>query len=842
MRRALQSLIAWAGFALLVWGAWLAFPRAQGGEPGPGLRVVLVDASASAVRRRPGWGSKVRALVREESGAAALLNQELSVVLVGRDVLRLRSESLVNGVGWLDPVLSGQFDGSATQLDEAIAGIEPDLMDDSRALGALVFVGDGEWSGADPEPRITRLARRGVECRRHGIGVATWPDLGLLDLRLPVRVASGESLAAECVLSYSPTGLDVSGELTLIRVDSSGRSELKLPLSLPTKESSWTVSVDLGPCADGPIDVEAFVRLRSDGALSSGDPVKENDRARARSRAGGLLLGLATASEERLDWLRAWLDGASDDGFHWEFAAPSDVAERLPGVDVLFSYDVSTASLPEEWLAPFLRRGGGWLAAGGWGLLADYWPRGVAGSAPASELLPLRPAQSEVPEREVIFCVDGSGSMSGEPFDSVRAALLELVRATLPSDQLKLRFFTGALGPEIDLGGGKSDRVEGMRRLLEARVPGGATAILSSMERFAVLREESDLPALILMLSDGMDDSAFDVEERCVAIRAAFAENRTELSVIAIGSDADLGLLGHLAGGEEELLVAEGLDELAELFRQEVAKERVRDGDRSGVVLHSTSLGADESSLARALEALGPMPGVKRLARMEARDGAAVLLRTEEDLPVLGLGRVGEGWAAVFPSLLQEGWARDYLDSAAFWSPLMRFLARRPDSGRGALRLDVEGDSLVLRLGDDASSWPAEVDVELFGVSRDGEPRVMGRTRLSIEAGGVAGVLNRRVGKVKFSTHSAGELWRSELRDPSSGEILAEIPLVAPLSEEFRPFRGKRLPEGMLGGTADVAPARMALAVGPLFVPVMAAALLLLAAAALSGRWRSSAL
>ena len=108
MKRGLQSVLAWVGFALLVWGAWLAFPRVPGGEPGPGLRVVLVDGSVSSVRRRPAWASTVRALVRSEASEAARLGQELSVVLVGRDILQIRDVGDEASLGLLDPVLSGQ--------------------------------------------------------------------------------------------------------------------------------------------------------------------------------------------------------------------------------------------------------------------------------------------------------------------------------------------------------------------------------------------------------------------------------------------------------------------------------------------------------------------------------------------------------------------------------------------------------------------------------------------------------------------------------------------------------------------------------------------------------------
>lgn len=839
MNRGLQSVLAWVGFALLIWGAWLSFPRVDGGETGRGLRVVLVDGSVSAVRRRPAWASRVRALIRSEASDAALLGQELSIVLVGRDILRVRSAAEESLIGLLDPVLNGQLDSSATHLDAAISGVELDLMASGRRACSLTIIGDGEWSGPDPKPRLARLARAGVACVRLGVGAAKWPDLALLNVRLPSDVASGESMAAECELAYWPSALDVSGELTVKVTDSSGTRELRRPLSLPPKEGAWLVSLDLGPCADGLVSVEAFVRLSSSGALSAGDPVEENDLAVARARVGGTRLGLATAQESRLPELERWLSD-SDGGIQWEFVTPEKVGERLFGVDILFSYDVSTANLPEKWLTPFLTSGGGWLAAGGWGLLADYWPRGVEGSPPASELLALVPVQADAPKREVIFCVDGSGSMAGDAFESVRAALYELVRSALPSDELKLLFFTGALGPVIDLGGSQKERVAGMQRLLATRVPGGSTAILSSMERLVRDRASSELPGLVLLLSDGMDDSAFDVEERSAALHEALIESRTRMSVIAIGAGADLDLLGHVAGGAEQLLVVEELEELSDLFRQEVAKERVREGELSASVLHASAAGGDLESLVRSLASIERLPGVQRIARMEARGDAAVLIRTDEDLPVLGLGRVGEGWTAVFPSLIEADWALGYGEAGSFWSALFSFLGRRPADAASAPRLYTEGDSVLLRLGREVEAWPAEVELVLFGSSDAGEPRVMGQSTLVMASGSGGALAGPRSGRLKLRAQGGGPLWRAVLTNPLNGELLGELPFEAPLAQEFRPFGGELLPEGRLAVAHEARGAGASMVSDPRSVPVLAIALMLLALAALLGRWRAS--
>ena len=831
--------MAWVGFGLLVWGAWLAFPRVPGEEPGPGLRAVLVDASASATRRRPGWGARVREAVRAEARGAEAAGEELAVVLFGRDVLRLKERDFGSEVGWLQPAVGDASFGRASALDQALRSVEAELLDSTRLTGRVVLVGDGEWTSVDPAARIARLARAGISVERVGLGAPRWPDLGLVGLRLPSSLASGERLAAVCDLAFEPGERAVSGELAITCQDAGGERSFKQALALPQAGGEWSVSVDLGPCQDGEVQVSASVRLTGDGALSSGDPVRENDQARGVTRAGELRLGLATAEPGRIEALGAWLARAGGAGVQWEVVPPRDVGERLAGRDLFLSYDVSTAELPERWLGPFLEQGGGWLALGGWGLLSEFWPEGMEGSAPASEWLPLVPSMGDVPEREVVFCVDGSGSMAGAPFDSVRDALSELVPAALPTDSLKMRFFTGALGPVIPIGGrGRSDRVQGMRELFDARVPGGSTDLLLSLEQLAEARAESDMPGLVLLLSDGKDRNAFRIPERTAAVREAFRESGTRVSVIAIGEEADLDLLSRIAGPEVDVIVVDELGDLADLFRQEVARERVREGEPTAVSLHGEFESEDLRALALALDAREEWPQVQKIVRAEARDTAEVLLRTSEGLPLLGLVRVGEGWAACFPTLLEDAWAPGFASAEDVWAPLWSLLSRGAGAGDAGPELRLRGEELVLRLGPEGERWPLTVEVTITAEDGAGREHQVGASQISLDYGVAPGALARRVG-VLDGLEEGGDLLQARLSDPSTGEELAVLSFARPLEEEFQPFRGELLPEGSL---VDAAPPSLlaGLALPDPRAPwVIGLAALLLALSAVLGRWRT---
>jgi hypothetical protein len=143
-------------------------------------------------------------------------------------------------------------------------------------------------------------------------------------------------------------------------------------------------------------------------------------------------------------------------------------------------------------------------------------------------------------------------------------------------------------------------------------------------------------------------------------------------------------------------------------------------------------------------------------------------------------------------------------------------------------------------LGSAGSAWPAVVRVDLFGGERVGLERHLGGCDLAIDSGVVPGVLERRTGSLAALDGGPGGRWRARITDPASGDELAVLGLDRPLEAEFQPFRGERLKLGALA-TRETPALRAGLAVPDERAPlVIGVAVLLLAAAALMGRWRAS--
>jgi len=712
-----RTLIA-AGAIALALAAWLLAPGASPEDARePALRVVVVDASASVVRRRPSWLPWARARIADEA-RDALASGEDAALIVFANGAEVRvppgpADALLAALAGtadrapLEPAL--RADG-ASDLTSALEVALVLVVDPARPPGTVVLLGDATSTGRDPTGALGRLRAAGVETRCVPPPRAELGDAGIVAFTAPERVEFGAPLVARATLMLAPP----LGDEVLLAVELSGASGLRTELrtvKVPPGGGRVVAPIELGPADVGRTEMRARV------VAPGGDPIPENDRASAATVARGqLVVGAAVRDSARED-LVAWLGSGAASRLPGMQVLPFR-PDELPGViddlDCLVTFDVSLDELPAELVASFVDRGGGWLAISGFGFLNDWSPSESAREdGGLHALLPLEPAPIDGGPRDVVLMVDGSGSMAGEPFDLVRAAAVDMVGAALPRDEIQLRFFTAGLerprllrqrGTRSDAGTAQDrarTREEAARALFSARVPGGSTWILACLDQLCDEREKAGREALVLLLTDGREAGEQpDPVAKAAGLVERFRAARTSLRVIAVGRDADLLFLSRLVAPGEELVRAAELGDLAEIFQREIHRGRV-DGPPAMEVRRVADGGplAGELESTRADEA-APPPPLERLVRDKARPGATTLLATDEGRPVLAAWRVGLGRTAVFASAPRAGWGDAWASRPELLGDLLRWLGRGErergprafvERGDGEPRLVVEG-------------------------------------------------------------------------------------------------------------------------------------------------------
>ncbi len=710
-----------AGCVLL--SAFLLLPRFVSGKPaGPHLRICLVDVSASAVRPRPDWLPWVRAEVRREARLARDAGEDLAVISFADGVaVTFPPGAPVEFLDRLDGGASPPFDprsgageDGATRLARALESAGELLL--ARAGGELVLLGDGSYTDDGPgagSPEAL-LARLGIPLRSLPPPPPALGDLALLELSLPRRLEDGAPLVALARFSWRP-GKGASTASLAVEIDHPAQARaFNLSLDLPPYEERFELPIDCGTAGFGRTEVRLACRL-----APGPDALSGNDRAEAATVASGERVIGVVAPRERLAPASSWLAPGGRSalaGLQFAFLEPAELPLALAELDALVVHDLALHELSAPLLVSFVEHGGGLLVLAGWRFLRGWIPGEPGGALHA--ILPLVPAALERGPRDVVLLVDGSGSMSGEPFETVRAAALDLVDAALPDDRVSLRFFTGRLEREHLLkprdpaaGPGADAGRAAARALLALRVPEGTTHLFASLEEFA--GEIGGRETLALLLTDGRERDPWpDPAAEGARLLARLDGVRARLVVIAVG-DADLELLGHLTEGDQAVLRGENLEDLRAIFRRELRGAQLAEGERLPV---RASAMEPDSLAASVLEPAGDpeLPPLRRYVRDELRPGAESLWESEDGEPLLGLQRVGLGRTAVFASLPDPEWAPEWSGRSGLGEPrefdgLLRWLARGPGRREETPLARVEDDTLVVE-----------------GLARDAPPRLSG--------------------------------------------------------------------------------------------------------------------
>ncbi|MCI5056322.1 MAG: VIT and VWA domain-containing protein [Flavobacteriales bacterium] len=177
-------------------------------------------------------------------------------------------------------------------------------------------------------------------------------------------------------------------------------------------------------------------------------------------------------------------------------------------------------------------------------------------------------AESEIPDREYIFIVDISGSMSGFPLNTSKKLLRDLILNLKPTDKFNVMLFAGstALLSEQSMFATEAN-VEKAVNLIDNQRGGGGTRLLDPMLKAFRLPREKDLSRSIVVVTDGyisVEKEVFDLISKNLNVANVFT--------FGIGSGVNRYLLegmAHVGQGEPMIVTKpDHAHEEAEKFRK----------------------------------------------------------------------------------------------------------------------------------------------------------------------------------------------------------------------------------------------------------------------------------
>ena len=347
-----------------------------------------------------------------------------------------------------------------------------------------------------------------------------------------------------------------------------------------------------------------------------------------------------------------------------------------------------------------------------------------AGGWKGTAIEPILPVKLDLPEKlvtpaaAIILVIDNSGSMNRLVMGSTRsqqdiadegAALA--VESMDKSDLVGVITFNSDFTVNLPLGP-NSDPKATAKLIRSIGADGGTNMPPALAEAHSQIKRARADVKHVIILSDGVSLG----KELLPGMVEDMAADGIMVSTVAIGNDADVGMMRDMAGkGKGQFYRVIDPTILPRVLLKAVRivhSPLVREGAFTPVVLPSGSPVMEGLSGAFGLSG-NQLPSLRGLVLTQARDDPTVTYpiatpkREGADgggEPLLGYWNVGVGRVAAFTSDAQPKWAGPWLEAnngagySRFWTQLARVISRPPSDRTQELTTEIDGDHMTIRL------------------------------------------------------------------------------------------------------------------------------------------------
>ncbi|MGI8485664.1 MAG: VWA domain-containing protein [Thermomicrobiales bacterium] len=648
------------------------------------------------------------------------------------------------------------IDGDTTDIASALALARALPVGEARGI---VLLSDGAENQNQALEQADQAAADGIPIDVVPLAGVDPGDLRLVNLNGPTALWQGDPLSVLATLSSGPGG---AVQIQLL-VDGTVASTQQV--TLPPGSTSFTLTHPaLSPGfhaiavhISGSQEIDR-IPANNDGTL--GIVVRDRPSVLLISPDGGDPARLTAALESP--------------GATIKVVTPDQVPSiegELSTYQAIVLNNVPAWTLSEQQQAAIVSRthnGGGLIAIGG---SASFGPGSYAGTT-LEKALPVTVKVTDGRQRPrvaVMIVVDKSGSMSYDPsagsvskIDLAKEGILSAASALTKGDQIGVIAFNDAPSWALPMttltGSGDQARI---KEAISPLVAGGGTELYPALRlAYDSLRNVNADVRHIILLSDGRSHSG--TQETYDRLITDIGTDQITLSSIALGSDADLDLLQHLAvkGGGQYHYVDKPADIPSITFQEAQSA-----GSQSVIRGSFTPIQQQPSPM---LTGIDPktIPGVGGYDFTAARPDAQVVLASDRGDPLLvkwqlGLGRVAT-WTGDDGSDFSNLWAT-WNDYAPFWGNVLRWTLPDPENQGISASANRDGAGAV-------------VTVDTSSANGSGAPIDLSNQPATVSHGGSADLAVTLIaagpGKYQFRLSKA-EPGAYALTIPATGTTLA---------------------------------------------------------------------
>lgn len=590
-------------------------------------------------------------------------------------------------------------------------GVNPDGTDLAAALrlaggfgGRTLLLSDGGATTPGTDAAAQQLRKDGVVVDVLSLNTTPPLDARVAAISLPGGLREGQAFAAE--IAIDATGV---AQATLhLREDGVERSSQAVTL----KAGRTVVPFNGRLTRVGIHSFEARIELA--------DAHLENNALAQTALVGPAPKVLVI--ERTPDSAAVLRDTLERGGIQSEARRPADLPARLSELerfDSVILNDVAATDLTldqQATLREYVRAlGHGLIALGGQNSfgLGDYR------NSPLEAALPVEaepPPKRERQQVALLLIIDRSASMhdlnpANSKLELAKSAAIAATQALVPDDRLGIVAFDSTpeyIVPFSMIGAGRSlSNIQ--ERIAEIRFGGGTNIYDALAIGLPELAAQPTLVKHAVLLTDGVSYTRESYDRLVEDARAA----GITLSTIAIGADADLVLLEHLADiGGGRYHFADNPQDLPRLTLEETEIAR-SDPRVQGTIqpqveaAHPTVRGLVPSAF----------PQLESYVATTPKANADTILRSPDGDTLLAGWQFGLGRALAWTSDGGGEWAPEWQrweSASLFWSQLLAYTF--PDPSVGPLRLRVTGGTTPALIAEAVDAGGAPLDLADVGV------------------------------------------------------------------------------------------------------------------------------
>nr|WP_286208003.1 VWA domain-containing protein [Clostridium caldaquaticum] len=637
--------------------------------------VFVIDASDSMLANK----SAVEKFV------ADAINKKTSKDAVA--VLSFGDNALIESFVSKSPAFNGletKVNGTYTNIENALTTAISLMPENSKKR--IVLITDSEENEGKASKAAPSIVEQGIDLKVYKIDKAMGDEAAVDSINIPKRLNIGEDF--NVVVNITST-VATKGKLTLFsgkdKVSEESVQLLKGSNSFVFKDRALNggfknYRVLLEPEADSEVknnEASAFTNVKDKPKIL----VIEDAKGEAEE-----LINILNASGIEYNKIDA-------------DSAPRTLQE-LTSYNSIITCNVSAENLNEGFLnslEPYVKDfGGGFVATGGENsfALGGYFQTNLEKVLPVNMEMK---GKKEIPEMSMMLIIDKSGSMTGgsggiTKLDVAKEAAARTLDSLRIKDEIGVLTFDDTnywvVKPK------KAEDKESIRDDIGTIRPGGGTSILPALEEgYKSLKTSNAKIKHIILLTDGQaEQSGYDE-----LVKRIKKDNIT-VSTVAVGQDADKFLLESIAkGADGRFYATDDISNIPTIFAKETfmaAKAYLNNREFTPVISSSHPIiAAAENGLPSLLGYIGASP----------KDAAKVILRSDEDDPILTIWQYGLGKTAAWNSDINGKWSRNYVgwnNNVRLWQNIINYSISNYESEEASIEAELQGSKGIISFTD----------------------------------------------------------------------------------------------------------------------------------------------